>query len=401
MGMTLFSDKHTFQYSHLGGTILWGDLLQQRKPWVAIDNNIYLGSMLFNQGKWLYENHTLDTFIESELLDKQKINIVQVVESHELTEKANPSLLVGVKDKSHALESSEHVNIVGPFAWADFKYDTAGDDAKLKYAFSDLYSKHEKGEVIYFHCKAGVNRSFRMAALFSVYKKIQERLRFYSKFERKGEKINSLQIDDYIMQACSDIWDKRPCVCFDRSEWRQQYSSLKKSVNTMFADQIDTSQQDDNYEFENSMRLDLQYELYRYRHHLKKKSDRFDYSLTQKKIASVQSLIDASKYHNDSAANNHENLQQIHKGFAYRLNNPTCNETLKSARSAGFLWLMQAVFKFMFSTKGATVFNRCLSIQNKTTALPKVSNILCDFFAVSKKAQSTPESLPGTPTLSS
>ena len=104
MGMTLFSDKHTFQYSHLGGTILWGDLLQQRKPWVLIDNNIYLGSMLFNQGKWFYKNHTLGTFIKSEKLNNQKtINIVQVVEPHEIKEKANPSLLVGVKDKSHAL----------------------------------------------------------------------------------------------------------------------------------------------------------------------------------------------------------------------------------------------------------------------------------------------------------
>ena len=146
---------------------------------------------------------------------------------------------------------------------------------------STLYEAHNNNEAIYFHCKAGVNRSFRMTALFLTYCQIRDEL-------NELANISELQLEDWIMENCAMIWDKRPCVCFSRDEWYSQIQAIKSMLIRVCDGQINTDVKH-NSKLQ-KCRLRSQYELYSYRHNLKKETQQ-----AHPKIQVVDEIIESTK----------------------------------------------------------------------------------------------------------
>ncbi len=337
----MLGKKLTFQLSHYLGTInsnraRWSNI----KAATDTTGAVYLGSMLFAEGAGPYLKHTKHAFLQSVGTEhNKKINVVQVVEQHEVDNNVNPNFLKLTKNSRALTANDSKFNIIGPIQWADFGY-AIPDLTALQNQLDVLCEAHNKGEIIYFHCKAGVNRSFRMSALFSLYHQLKQK-----------DNLNELELDDLIMQTCSDIWDARPCVCFERDEWLAQFNSLKQALKVMQPNKIAVSSAD--YQTKNNLRLDLQYELYRYRHHLKQTVHKYKKDVgNTTKINKVNELIDATQYTATSA----NNLEKIHNSFSQKMQQSDSIQVIKQARNSGFSRLFRSIIKFIFripKTKGA------------------------------------------------
>ena len=373
----LLSKHTTFQLSHYASNV--SSLFFDRDPWNIIKgekNNetgrVYLGSLLLDQGDSSYQPFTKNTLMKE--LNKQgitsRLNVVQVIEEFEGKSPVNPKFFKSsIKSQALTQQSNEQLNVIGPLGWQDFKYEVP-NTASLEHHLQELIAAHRSGEVIYFHCKSGVNRSFRMSALFLIAERLHDH-----------HCVDELAIDDIIMETCSDIWDARPCVSFKRQEWQQQFHALKKAILTIYPEKVAKKDRSETFEDENKLRVNLQYELYRYRHHLKK--TRGKYSNQPGKIQAVEGLIKATQYSNDAST-----LNKIHDRFLQQSNDQSSIKTLKGARNSGILSLIKSWIRFILrqpKTKGAKVVKRIRKIQNKRQALlepNRLVNKLYGFFGL-------------------
>jgi hypothetical protein len=377
---SMVGEKKTFQYSHYMGTIK-----SNRARWSHIkkeSNNtgdVYLGSMLFEDGVGPYQKHTIESFVKS-LGNSQhkKIHVVQVVEPHEIDNPINPNFLNLATDSQALQHNSAGLNIIGPIQWGDFGY-TIPEPKKLQQHLEELCEAHNNKEIIYFHCKAGVNRSFRMSALFCIYQQLKSK-----------SQVHELELDDIIMQTCSDIWDARPCTCFNRHEWLAQFNSLKSAIQIMLPTKITSgaSQENRTDAMRNNYRLNMQYELYRYRHHLHQQAkkhthDSAEANKASKKKDKVQEFITASKY-----TRTENNLTGIHAKFTLKMQEKDSITAIKQARNSGFISLCQSIFRFLFrlpKTKGVKVIKRIKKINrcyDNVSQITRGTHSLCSFFGV-------------------
>ncbi len=328
--------KYLFKWSHFAATILGS-----RAPWTTIKekaNNtgkIYLGSMLFNKGVGRYSRHTLSS-LRSSSLGTKKLHVVRVVEPFELQHHANPivpstrgSRAISQDDINNGTLSGD-TKLHGPFAWKDFGYSnslTPEEITTLSTTMRELYDVHNNNEAIYFHCKAGVNRSFRMTALFLTYCKIQDN------FNQSSDIISEVKLEDWIMEHCAMIWDKRPCVCFNRHEWLSQLEAIKSMLMSLCPMQIDKTK-NHNSELK-QLRLNCQYEMYSYRHKLKKEKKE---ALT--KIEVVDEIIESTKIKqpNDTLENSQKRCKNVVENKM---------AILKQERSHGIVYLLTALWRFI------------------------------------------------------
>ena len=285
--------------------------------------------MLFNKGVGRYSRHTLSS-LRSSSLGEKKLHVVRVVEPFELQHHANP--IVPSTRGSRAISKDDinsNTKLHGPFEWKDFGYtnNLSNDEVSiLAKTMRELYVAHNNNEAIYFHCKAGVNRSFRMTSLFLTYCQIQDEL-------NKLANISELQLEDWIMENCAMIWDKRPCVCFSRDEWYSQIQAIKSMLIRVCDGQINTDVKH-NSKLQ-KCRLRSQYELYSYRHNLKKETQQ-----AHPKIQVVDEIIESTKikHSNDTLENSQKRCKNVVENKM---------AILKQERSHGIVYLLTALWRFI------------------------------------------------------
>ena len=118
----------------------------------------------------------------------------------------------------------------------------------------------------------------------------------------------------------------------------------------------------------NNHRLDMQYELYRYRHHLHQQEKKYTpdsdkaHQIRNKKDK-VQEFITASRF-----TRKVNNLESIHAKFTLKMKEKDSITALKQARNSGFISICRSIFRFLFrlpKTKGVKMLSRVKRIHKR------------------------------------
>jgi protein-tyrosine phosphatase len=304
-------------------------LVKGREPYHKIaqesGSSIYLGSLLIEQEtSGRYKPFTLDVFVKQEAIEEKPLSIVRVVEDFELKTEFLGKKAVCRTEKNKNITLYE-------IPLRDFTYDLPGNDVlkKIKTIFEKLI---EKQQAVYFHCKSGINRSFRCSSLFLCYREI-----------KSGNIKTEDHLNDLILEKCAQVWDQRRCVQFERDKWAIQYTLIKKMLIEMIPDLENTAS------YEPDKRTKLLYELYRYRHKL--------------------------HGHNHKSAMNLKLVYEKTLEANELIQNLTKNEVDFKKHITSNLTRLETIFeqhrdrqRFFFNTKGSQILKLCVDHTQKVNA---------------------------------
>ena len=373
-----FYKVQKFKLSHFGGTVVSVNL-NIRDPWsqlIAPNPNhntgaVYLGSILFpdveNNLKYTPLSYANFRSLSGET---GKLTVVQVLEEFEKQHSVNLFFDRGVK-KGVLNSSSRQVSAPDTnyqtiaIALKDFNYDSSNEaetaSQQIHGAIKRCYKAHKQGLPVYFHCKAGVNRSFKIATLFKVYLRIMK--------SRHKPSLHQLEIKE-----------KRPCVDFNRTHWSNQLKCIKNfliEINQAHNDELiesspSTHQTTGELNY-NRVRLEAQYELYRYRMHLKSTKAQYSSDESKNKEHSINQLIRSTQM-----PSNNSKMSDVKRSFSATISNHT--SLLGQSRQHthlgyAFLSTLRHILFYLFTlsacpSKGKKLIRALKQKQRSSTILP-------------------------------
>lgn len=165
------------------------------------DAKVFLGPMLLDASRGIYQRYDFKKVCEREDIHV----IVRTLEDFERENK----LWGGVKAASLEQYQANNITVIDisirDFI-AHFKHTEPDFVKKLFVAVKEIYALQQIGNNVYFHCKAGKNRSFKALTCYLVYVQI------------KAELIDRVPTDDelktFIHDTCMLIKHQRPQIIF-------------------------------------------------------------------------------------------------------------------------------------------------------------------------------------------
>ena len=201
------------------------------------------------------------------------------------------------------------------------------------------------------------------------------------------------QLDDWIMQACFEIKEKRPCVDFNRTYWIKQFECIKNFLididrmndNNLIDSSLLTSQTLDDQRY-NRVRLEAQYELYRYRKHLQSTEKQYALRDSRCKIAPINQLIRSTQIHSNT-----DTLNDVKHNFSTTITDQSFSlSQSRQHKNIGyaFLSVLRQVLWYLFTmsacpSKGKRLIRSLKRRQRSSAMLPS----LCTFFGLPPSLQ--------------
>lgn len=182
-------------------------------------SKIYLGAML--------RKGTSTLFNHEEIIRTHNIGaVVRILQNYELS-----TVLI---DGSQA-PTPEEIKKLGcatfDVAIPDFSYEWnckfEEPVRELFNHFRELVAIQQQNKSIFFHCKAGVNRSFKAVVMYIVY------LNFVSRQE-KNAPIDELQLRQQIVDICMHVKARRPAADFGANHKNQQINFILTAFKKIY-----------------------------------------------------------------------------------------------------------------------------------------------------------------------
>lgn len=174
---------------------------------------VFLGAMLLDAPKGLYHRYDYRSICAKE-------QIALVVRTLEVLERET-HLWGGVKaatEKQYEAIGVDVINISIRDFIAHFKHTEADFVPQFFQAMETIYAHQAARKNVYFHCKAGKNRSFKALTTYLVYVQCHDAL--------KTKTVTIEQLKTIIHETCKHIHVHRPQIIYKTAKQREDHEAF-------------------------------------------------------------------------------------------------------------------------------------------------------------------------------
>lgn len=188
-------------------------------------SKVFLGAMMLDAPRGVYHRYHYQSICEKE-------SISLVVRTLEKVERET-QLWGGVKAATEAQFAAINVDVINlsirDFI-AHFKHTEADFVLHFFQALEKIYQAQQQGQHVYFHCKAGKNRSFKALTSYLVYVQLYEAL--------KAGSVTDDTLKTVIKSTCEHIHFYRPQIIYRNEKQRRAHEAFVFDCFKAFMQQI-------------------------------------------------------------------------------------------------------------------------------------------------------------------